>query len=220
MTALAIFVKTPGLSPLKTRLAADWGRDRAEQFHRLAATAVESLCLAADIGPVYWAVAEPASRAGASWPGRALIEQGGGDLGQRMGRVHTELVSRHGQALLLGADAPQIDPDWLARAAHWLDRESPRLCIGPSSDGGFWTIGANRALPMARWQSVRYSQADTQQQFVARMLDQGEWLSLPELTDLDRAGDLPALIEQLKALPQVTGAQWQLLTWLRDGAQP
>ncbi len=57
--SLAIFVKTPGYSPVKTRLAASIGQRRAEQFHRLAAAAVAAVAKAAmpAVTP-YWAIAE------------------------------------------------------------------------------------------------------------------------------------------------------------------
>jgi hypothetical protein len=40
---IAIFVKTPGHSPLKTRLAAGIGIDAAREFHMLAAQAVAAV---------------------------------------------------------------------------------------------------------------------------------------------------------------------------------
>ena len=53
MTAVAIFVKTPGLSPLKTRLAKGIGSALATEFHRRAAAAVSAVARAAgsDIRP-------------------------------------------------------------------------------------------------------------------------------------------------------------------------
>jgi glycosyltransferase A (GT-A) superfamily protein (DUF2064 family) len=48
MTALAIFVKTPGLSPVKTRLAEGIGQARAEAFYRLAVDAVAEVALATE----------------------------------------------------------------------------------------------------------------------------------------------------------------------------
>ena len=59
---LAIFVKTPGVSPLKTRLAQAIGQDAAEAFHRLAAAAVADVAKQAQAAMpglvAYWAVAE------------------------------------------------------------------------------------------------------------------------------------------------------------------
>ncbi len=39
--AIAIFVKTPGLSPVKTRLAATIGEEKAKEFYLLSLKAVE-----------------------------------------------------------------------------------------------------------------------------------------------------------------------------------
>lgn len=214
MTAVAIFVKTPGLSPLKTRLVAGWGKERAEKAYLLAADAVVELAVASGIGTVYWAVAETIEDAGRYWPNQALVEQGQGPLGDRMSRVHAQLVKAHGAGLLLGADSPQIDSDWLRDAADWLQQAPARLCIGPASDGGFWTIGANRILPHEHWQAVPYSHPDTLGAFRAAMADQGDWLELPTLTDLDTVEDLPNLTDQLRSLRNPTPRQQTLLTWL------
>ncbi|MDQ3495902.1 MAG: hypothetical protein M3485_10390, partial [Pseudomonadota bacterium] len=70
---LAIFVKTPGHSPLKTRLAAGIGRESAERFHRLAAEAVAAVARAAQATPpglaTAWAVAEDSALDDALWSG-------------------------------------------------------------------------------------------------------------------------------------------------------
>ena len=213
MTAIAIFVKTPGLSPVKTRLAADWGQALAERWYRLAADAVAELGLAAATGQVYWAVAETAAQAAGKWQTLPLVEQGTGNLGERMSRVHARLTRLHGSALLLGADTPQVDPACLQQAQEWLAGSRPRLCIGPASDGGFWTIGANHPLPVECWSAVSYSRADTLDRFRAQMAGLGDWLVLPCLTDLDTIAELPAVVAQLQALHSPTPKQQELLAW-------
>ena len=215
MTAIAIFVKTPGHSPVKSRLAAGIGTDRAEQWHLQAAHTVAALAQHADIGPVYWAVAEGDALDDSNWSGLPVLAQNQGGLGQRMAGVHTCLVRRHGSALLLGADAPQWRPEWLQQAAEWLQHEAPRLCLGPARDGGFWTFGANRVLPDADWTAVNYSQASTGADFRRRMDHHGRWLELPRLTDLDTIDDLPALIRELERVDQPSRQQATLLAWLK-----
>ena len=75
---VAILVKTPGLSPVKTRLAAGLGAARAARWHQLAAAAVaEAVARVAGLS-AYWAVAEPLAHAGGAWPGMPLLEQGAG----------------------------------------------------------------------------------------------------------------------------------------------
>ena len=117
MTAIALFVKTPGLSPVKTRLARGIGDAAATTFHRLAAACAGSA--AASCGPAmpsYWAVAEPDGLA--AWCDRTSLWQGAGGLGARMGHIYRVLLERHGRVLLIGADSPQVTPDLLRRAGR------------------------------------------------------------------------------------------------------
>ena len=143
MTAIAIFVKTPGVSAVKTRLAATIGVERATTLYERCAEAVAEAAREASVGAVYWATAEPIERVGERWSDLPLLDQGDGGLGERMHRVMAELVRRHGSGLLLGADAPQLDTAVLVQAARHLQRNPPSRVIGPARDGGFWTFGAN-----------------------------------------------------------------------------
>lgn len=217
MMAIAIFVKTPGRSSLKTRLARTVGRSLAEEWHRQAAGTVAAVADAAKTGPVYWAVAEDDALDHPLWRDHPAIGQGSGSLGERMARVHKRLVEDHGSALLLGADAPQLDPAWLEQAADWLAHESPRTCIGPARDGGFWTFGANQCIDIAHWQAVTYSSASTLTEFRRQVVVQGECLTLPELTDLDEVEDVPDLIAEFGDLADPHPRQVQLLRWIERG---
>ncbi len=211
MTAAAIFVKTPGLSPLKTRLAADIGQQAAERWYLRAANAVAEIAAAADLAAVYWAVAEPEALDHPTWANLPCLEQGTGSLGMRMARVHNGMVERHGSALLLGADAPQLDPDWLSEASRWLKHSTPRLCLGPAHDGGFWTFGANRVIPESHWCSISYSRSDTRVAFEREMGQFGAWKLLPVVTDVDRAADLDPMAAELANLPGLLPGQRRLL---------
>ncbi|HET7359042.1 MAG TPA: DUF2064 domain-containing protein [Rhodanobacteraceae bacterium] len=215
--ALAIFVKTPGRSTVKSRLAAECGQAFATEWYRLAAAAVASVARVAQArhGVVaYWAVAEPDALG--DWPGLPTLPQGEGGLGERMARVQAALVARHGTGVLLGADAPQLDADVLGEAFDWLAGDAPRFALGPAADGGFWLFGGNRAPPLARWTAARYSHAGTARELHAAMRDLGEWRRLRQLTDVDHARDLPALRDALQALTQPTDEQRMLGQWMRQ----
>ncbi len=220
--AVAIFVKTPGHSPVKTRLTATRGREFAEAWHRRAAAAVAAVVQdaadRADLAP-YWAVAERAALRDGSWSGFAGIAQGDGTLGERMARVHRTLTLRHGFALLIGADAPQIQATDLVAARAWLADARARLALGPARDGGFWLFGGNRVVPSRVWSSVNYSRADTAGAFCAALDPYGEWQRGPTLTDLDRGEDLPALCAELAILPAPLPEQAALLQWLKLSAR-
>jgi len=219
---IAIFVKTPGHSPIKTRLAAGIGREAAETFHRLAAAAVAEVAMRthSPATPVtaYWAVAEEAAMSSTLWQGLPRLAQGDGDLGARMARVHDTLRLRHGRAVLIGADAPQLTADDLRTAATALDTHAATL--GPSVDGGFWLFGSREQVPAAAWRDTPWSQADTAERFVAA-LGGMSMATLRTLRDVDDASDLPLLVEALAALNSPMPTQQALLDWLRtQGVAP
>ncbi|MEO7198800.1 MAG: DUF2064 domain-containing protein [Dokdonella sp.] len=225
--ALAIFVKTPGRSALKTRLAAQTGQEYAEQWYRLAADAVASVVVGAcqELGlTAYWAVAEAGAED--AWPGLPTIAQGEGGLGTRMARVHSELVRRHGFAMLIGADAPQLSVDAIGQATRWLAGsdasstagggtfQSPRFALGPAKDGGFWLFGGNQMVALEAWTQVRYSHVDTARELLGSMHDLGAWLQLSALIDVDHAEDLACVQNALLALPEATPEQYRLSQWM------
>jgi len=196
VTAIAIFVKTPGHSPIKTRLAASVGREKAEHWHRLASRVVAERALEADIGPVYFAVAEDLALSHPLWSRLPTIGQGFGGLGERMHHVHSRLLPEHGSTLLLGADTIQWPLDSLRLASQWLNNPAARLCIGPARDGGFWTVGSNRALPLSAWARVNYSRETTLRDFTEAMAAHGRFKTLSTLTDLDDLSDVVHLLSE------------------------
>jgi glycosyltransferase A (GT-A) superfamily protein (DUF2064 family) len=218
---IAVFVKTPGRSPVKTRLAAAIGEAAARAWHERAAAVVAEVATAAARAydaAVYFAVAEADAVADDAWAALPCLAQGEGGLGDRMGRVHDELVRRHGAAVLLGADAPQLSARALADALAWCAVSDARQAIGPARDGGFWLYASNRAAPRAAWNAVGYSRSDTGLRFRAAFASYGAWLELPDLTDVDRAPDLAAMRHELAALPDPTPGQRALGAWLERGA--
>lgn len=215
----AIFVKTPQLSPVKTRLWPGIGRTCAEALYLLSAEAVCEAVRAAS-GPIpisgYWAVAETDAVCADTWADLPRIAQGSGALGTRMATVYAGLRQRHRAVLLVGADAPQADPAQLQRAADWLAHREPRLAIGRAHDGGFWLFGGNVDLPLHHWQDVTYSVADTANMFSAQMGRHGACLELARLDDIDLPADIPHACAQLAGLDSPTPAQQRLLAWLQQ----
>jgi len=213
---LAIFVKTPGLSPVKTRLAAGIGAD-SERWYRLAVDAVKSVVLEAQTRAginAYWAVAESEGMQNSLWqslPRLAQSDDSQAGLGERMGRVMRMLIRQHGFGILLGADAPQICAGDIEAAAEFLNNEKPRLVLGPASDGGFWCVGSNVKLPIELWQSVNYSQPETYRDFVSAFSPHAEIFNLGFLSDVDEVGDLATCHRELGKLEHPTAEQKALL---------
>ncbi len=216
-TALAIFVKTAGLSPLKTRLAQDIGRADAEHFHELSAAAVAAVARAVmpTITP-YWAVAETAALTAAYWPDFERIHQGSGSLGHRLDHICRMLLTRHERVLMIGADTPQITSHLLHRAANHLAGPDTPFVLGPAADGGFWLFGTRQPVSIDAWTMPRYSSPHAATDLRIALTDQGRIAPLPVRVDGDRGADLPHIITALDGIDQPLPEQVRLAQWLKN----
>ena len=218
-SGVAIFVKTPAQSPVKTRLWPGLGQQLSVALYLICAEAVASVVAAAqqhvDL-QAYWAVAEAEALDGDAWVDLPHLPQGEGSLGQRMSQVYRTLRMRHRGAILIGADTPQLIPAALERAALWLASTESRLVMGRAEDGGFWLFGGNVDVSDDAWLVPRYSTADTASEFIAALGPAGHWLQLETLRDIDTVEDLPGVHADLSALSAPTATQLRLLEWL-DG---
>ena len=216
--AIAIFVKTPGLSPIKTRLAVSLGTDPAADFHLASARAVSAVIKAAselDTIQGYFAVAEQEGLNHEYWDGLPCLWQGEGGLGERMAQIYRALLDTHEFVILVGADIPQMTAADLLKASAWLKHEEQaRFAFGPSFDGGFWLFGGNCPVPLNIWTGVNYSMADTGAQFHNKIEGLGEVLSLALLDDVDEPGDLQSLRKALCELTEPLQEQTELIRFL------
>lgn len=219
-TGITIFVKTPGHSPLKTRLAAGIGIDAAQQFHLLAADAVAAVARQAQLVmpllTAHWAVAEPAALHDPMWASLPRIGQDEGDLGARMKHATDVMLAKFDAALLLGADTPQIEAGDLIAAVDAL--ATHQHVIGPSADGGFWLFATRGRVPDEAWSATPWSQSDTAARFCIALSATPDNVTIPRLRclrDADTAGDLPPLLSALDALRDPLHEQQRLADWLR-----
>lgn len=217
-TGVAIFVKTPGLSPLKTRLASTIGEELAEEFHVLSASAVEAVVAKAgqtnQIHP-FWAVAEDDGLENVLWSKFPRVWQGEGGLADRLDRVYSTLRDDKEHVILIGADTPQMTTEILSEAHHILaEATEPQFVIGRSDDGGFYLFGGNSPIPHNVWQSVSYSESTTADQLASAIKSFGPIHELPMLSDVDIFGDLEPMGDALANLPAPLGEQIRLLQWI------
>ena len=115
------------------------------------------------------------------------IDQGAGDLGQRM----KHLLSRYQcvPAVIIGSDIPKIEKHHIADAFRKLSKN--QFVFGPSSDGGFWLVGAPRcaSLPNKIFQNCRWS---TEFALIdaKRSLTDRACVHIAMLSDVDDVNDL------------------------------
>ncbi len=223
--AIAVFVKTIGRSPVKTRLAAAIGPGGATEFYRrcVAAThaVVERACFSAPLEP-YWAVAEAEAIHDPTWSSFSTIPQGEGTLGDRLDRVYRTLLRRHPFVILIGADAPLLSTELIASAAMAMTASAgPTFAISRSSDGGYSLFAGRLALPSDVWQSVPYSSPSTAEVFVSELQRFGDVIELPSVDDIDTIADLRSFVraaDDVQLLPQQAEAVMYAQQLLADAS--
>lgn len=155
---LVVFLKAPRLGQVKSRLAADIGALAALNFYREASARLLRR-LGRDRRWRLWLAATPRSALTAPfWDARVpRLDQGMGNLGDRMGRVFHELPP--GQVVIIGSDIPEIAPRHIAAAFHALGNHD--AVFGPATDGGYWLVGLRRRprIPARLFEGVRWSSA-------------------------------------------------------------
>ena len=178
---LLLFVKAPRLGAVKTRLAADIGVLEAWRFYRQTVTKT----LARLSRDRRWRCRMCITPDRFARPGD--LAQGIGDLGSRMGRAFHTMPP--GPMVIIGGDIPDIERRDIAQAFRELERND--MVFGPSSDGGYWLVGARRRRPLprglfrnVRWSS-RHALADTVNSLGARC----QIAMVRERSDIDHGDD-------------------------------
>lgn len=180
MKAVAIvFARAPRLGTVKRRLARGIGDRAALRFH---AGTLDRLLrgLAAD-RRFRTVLAVTPDGARMKLPARvSRIEQGHGDIGQRMHRALARFPRRG--AAVVGCDIPDAGPADLWAAFQALG--SADAAFGPAEDGGYWLVCLGPRRPARPFAAVRWSTChaltDTLRQFTAHRV-----AMLRTLSDVD-----------------------------------
>ena len=202
--ALAIMVKTPGYSPLKTRLAKEIGTHLAEGFFRLSVQTIESLVKATSketshISP-FWSVSEPEAMKSPLWSGFPTIGQGddlNAGLGDRLHFVYNHLLETHDACILIGADSPQIHPTIFIETEKLLNASPSQFVMGPTEDGGFYLFAGCTPISKKIWNSVAYSTNTTCRELIKTLAPIASTQLLKPTYDIDHQKDLERLSIEL-----------------------
>lgn len=212
-TAIAIFVKTPALSPVKTRLAEGIGNEAAQEFYALSLQAIKETVKAVEAVP-YWAVAEEKGLTDPLWLGSPSLHTGDGNLGERQYYIYETLLDNYDRVLLIGADAPQISRDILEQAIIALDTHD--FVIGPARDGGYYLFGGRIKTPQKIWGLVPWSTGETRERLESLL--PSEPAHLPLLTDVDTENDLKYMHQEMPE--HITTEQALILEWIENYERP
>ncbi len=219
--ALVIFVKTPGLSPVKSRLAQEVGQKLSREFYERSVRATEAVAREAQSRcpglAVYWAVAEVEGLAAPMWAGFPKLYQGEGSLGLRLSHVYQQILQRHAFACFMGADSPHLEVSKLIHGiretARWL-RE--KFVMGEADDGGFYFFGGSIPVPETDWTSVPYSVSQTAQELSLRLELIAPVCKIERSFDIDLLDDLKHYLASQTLAPELLPEQLDLIQWSRE----
>ncbi|MFP5221849.1 MAG: TIGR04282 family arsenosugar biosynthesis glycosyltransferase [Acidobacteriota bacterium] len=197
---LLFMLRAPLHGKVKTRLAREVGHDAALALYR---AFVEDMLDALDgCGADLVFFVEPGDAIGEmrEWLGheRVYVPQCQGDLGDRM-RAAFEWAFGEGYAAAacIGSDIAGLSP-WHARSLVRLMKSEPAL-IGPSPDGGYWTIGFEKKSYLAQaFEGMPWSTPEVLG-LTMEVMQPLQPAMLPELQDIDTLDDLRALMRKRPA---------------------
>lgn len=210
MRTLGIFAKQPVPGRVKTRLAADWGNERAAAFYECfvrdllgkfsAAGDRRVLSFAPNVDAAReWfdeASGQTKCKSWTLWPQPEL------DLGGRMGSYfETWTESAEHRTILIGSDSPSLPAEYLEQA--WQLLEANDCVLGPATDGGYYLIGlrgtvADFGIP---FRNVEWSTASVLAQTVEHLKQHRLSLGLlPPWYDVDSAEAVVTLTGHLCAI--------------------
>lgn len=132
--------------------------------------------------------------------GVELLDQGDGDLGDRLSRLQARALGLGALAVIfLGVDSPAMPPLALQQALDLLERAS--VVLGPAEDGGYYLLGSIRTTPFL-FQDIPWGTSQVLA-VTRRQLSQAEvsWRELEPCWDVDRPEDLVRLKHLLAGDP-------------------
>jgi rSAM/selenodomain-associated transferase 1 len=200
-SVLGLFAKWPRPGAVKTRLAEKYGLDRAARIAHafLCDSLARYVGLAQRCVVVFDPPEQQADFAVLAREGWALLPQGEGDLGARLGRFfERELAAGAEGVIAVGADSPTLptdDIEW----AFITDLMQADVVLTPATDGGYCLLGCRRLPPV--FDGIPWGSNRVLAETVARLRDP-EWSLLVKRPwyDVDTPDDWQLLAGHVAAL--------------------
>lgn len=201
MPALIVFAREPVAGCAKTRLIPALG---AASAARLADAFIhDTLAKAARMRNCGLIIAGtcsgPVRRSGyfrglAHRFGGQLVDQGEGDLGQRMERMLRRYAEPAG-AVLMGTDVPSLPPEFIGRSIE--DLRHAGIVIAPALDGGYYLVGIRGQVPPI-FEAMKWGGSRVMEQTLRRLRRLHIPYRLgPWWYDIDRGIDVDLLVREL-----------------------
>ena len=214
--ALIVMAKRPLAGSTKTRLTPAFTPDEAADFYSAMLTDIVDALGARTDAEVMIAAdsAQSVSWFEETFPGVPVVVQRGATLGERLDSVLGDaLAEGHDAAFAISSDSPDLPEQHLTDAFSMLDASDVDVVLGPSEDGGYWTIGWKQPwtnmvvnVEMSRT-DVLVNSVRIAEESGARVALAGEWYDVDDIGDVSRlardidAQRLPRLAAALEDFP-------------------
>ncbi|CUX31206.1 TIGR04283 family arsenosugar biosynthesis glycosyltransferase [Clostridium sp. C105KSO13] len=197
--AILIFTRIPVPGHTKTRMMPYLSEKECAQLHICFLKDIERECQ--KTGRDLYVFFTPEGKQNILFPifGRTVKyrEQKGGCLGERMKNA-LEAVFREGYraCILIGTDIPELRASYLENAFEKLRTRD--VVLGATSDGGYYLIGMKQ-LYTAAFENQTYGHETVFENTVEALKDKNISIDyVPQLSDLDRPGDLQEFTERYR----------------------
>lgn len=211
---LAVFVRPPIAGVAKTRLAGTMGHEGAAALYEAFVEDTLRLCArirsAGRVDIAIWHVGEADERiaAWAGWVDGSMHAQPEGTLGDRLHAAFVHGLANYERVVAIGSDAPTLPFELVVAAFDAL--ADARLVLGPTSDGGYYAIGAsNQVAPVL--EAVRWSTVHTFEDTRSANADSST-VVLPPWYDVDEDADLQLLRAHLALDPSAAPSTFERLS--------
>lgn len=212
MLTVCVMAKAPVAGRVKTRLSPPLTADQAASLAAGFLLDTWSVASQLDGASLFLSRAGPAGLFPPELAAVDAVDQRGSDLGARIESALLEGLERGSRVLVIGSDLPGLPLAHLEAARDALERAD--CVLGPSSDGGFYLIGARNFAP-GTLADLPWSSPRTRASTIERLESRGFSVELaPPFDDIDEPSDLDALRARVIAAPDSAPATHRALAAL------
>lgn len=202
-SALVIFAKAPIVGQVKTRLCPPLSLAEAAELYHCFLLDTVTRAISLPQAQVYLAFTPPDGEGEALL--RALLPyplhympQRGDSLGEREANVFTDVLQAgFSRVVLIGGDIPTLPRAHLQEAFSLLADAQHDVVLGPSTDGGYYLIGA-RACHPELFENITWSTSAVLAETRAQARRAGlRVVQVPAWYDVDSEEDMIQLVKEL-----------------------
>lgn len=185
--ALIIFVRTPELGKVKTRIARSVGDEKALKIYRALMSHTRKVAEEVDCERYLFYAGEVDHHDEWNPKNFEKFLQAKGDLGQKMEDAFETVIRKTSPVVIIGSDCAELTPKDIDRA--FTELEDNDIVIGPANDGGYYLLGMND-LQLFLFDDMPWSEENLLEESIIRIQDRGLRYSLLQTkSDVDYIED-------------------------------